>query len=278
MVLDHREGEDVEEVGRAGVRGGGELVEQAEEGHVRRHLQLEVHVAAAALQARDIPVRVIAPIPPKTELARHAASTFGGEVVEHGDGASGAVFVDALFGIGLSRPLSDDHRNLVARLHAAHLRSVAFDVPSGVDADSGACPDGLPHFDLTLAFGAWKPAHFAGEGLETIGAARLVEKDPNVSVLLIEAGEEDTHKHGGGFFKLPIAALGFQATPWHWGYETEEEPELLMKGEHWAPRDFRRKARGHSPAKRGGSCGRREIKRETGLSGTSWYGATVSAA
>lgn len=133
------------------------------------------YVAAAALQARDIPVRVIAPIPPKTELARHAASTFGGEVVEHGDGASGAVFVDALFGIGLSRPLSDDHRNLIARLHAAHLRSVAFDVPSGVDADSGACPDGLPQFDLTLAFGAWKPAHFAGEGLETIGAARLVD-------------------------------------------------------------------------------------------------------
>ena len=61
------------------------------------------------------------------------------------------------------------------------------------------------------------------------------EKDPNVSVLLIEAGEEDTHKHGGGFFKLPIAALGFQATPHHWGYECDEEPELLMQGKHWAP-------------------------------------------
>ena len=65
-------------------------------------------------------------------------------------------------------------------------------------------------------------------------AARLIE-DPDVRVLLLEAGQEDTHKYGSGFFKLPIAALGFQATPHHWGYETESEPELMMKGEHWAP-------------------------------------------
>jgi len=63
-------------------------------------------------------------------------------------------------------------------------------------------------------------------------AARLVE-DPAVRVLIIEAGTEDTHARGGGFFKVPIAALGFQATPHHWGYETEAEHELLMKGAHW---------------------------------------------
>lgn len=65
-------------------------------------------------------------------------------------------------------------------------------------------------------------------------AARLVE-DPAIRVLILEAGAEDSHKHGSGFFKVPIAALGFQATPYHWGYETESEPELVMKGHHWAP-------------------------------------------
>ena len=64
-------------------------------------------------------------------------------------------------------------------------------------------------------------------------AARLVD-DPSVHVLLLEAGEEDTHRRGGGFFKLPIAALGFKATPYHWDYETEDEPELMMEGAHWA--------------------------------------------
>ena len=50
VVLDHRGGEDVEEVGRARVGGGGELVEEAEERHVRRELQLKVGVAAALLE------------------------------------------------------------------------------------------------------------------------------------------------------------------------------------------------------------------------------------
>jgi len=133
------------------------------------------YVAAAALRARGLPVKVVAPIAPKTDLARHAAGTFDGEVVTTGEGVRGTVFVDAMFGIGLSRPLSDEHRALIRALHAAHERSVAFDVPSGIDADSGDGPDGLPHFDLTLAFGAWKPAHFSGDALQALGAVRLVE-------------------------------------------------------------------------------------------------------
>ena len=133
------------------------------------------YVAAAALKARGIQVRVIAPIVPKTELARHAASIFDGDVQQAAQGASGAVFVDALFGIGLSRPLSDEHLRLICDLHASHFRSVALDVPSGIDSDSGEGPDDLPVFDLTLAFGAWKPAHFAGSTLQKIGTARLVD-------------------------------------------------------------------------------------------------------
>ncbi|WP_370184381.1 NAD(P)H-hydrate dehydratase [Alteriqipengyuania sp.] len=133
------------------------------------------YVAAAALKARGVAVRVVAPTPSKTELARHAASTFDGEVLEDARDTSGSVFVDALFGIGLSRPLSDDHRALLTVLHASHRHSVALDVPSGVDADTGDGPDDLPAFDLTLAFGAWKPAHFSGRALAKIGVARLVD-------------------------------------------------------------------------------------------------------
>lgn len=53
-------------------------------------------------------------------------------------------------------------------------------------------------------------------------------------MLLIEAGVED---RGSPFFKLPLAALGFQATPHHWGYETEDEAQLVMRGKHWEPMD-----------------------------------------
>jgi len=133
------------------------------------------YVAAAALKARGLPVRVVAPIEPKTDQAQRAAGTFDGEVLDHADGLSGAVFVDALFGIGLSRPLADNLARCLRSLHASHGLSVALDVPSGVDADTGACPDDLPHFDLTVSFGAWKPAHFTGDALDRLGTVRLVE-------------------------------------------------------------------------------------------------------
>ena len=61
---------------------------------------------AAALRARGLPVKLVAPIAPKTDLAKRAAGTFDGEVLESGDSLHGAVFVDAMFGIGLSRPLT----------------------------------------------------------------------------------------------------------------------------------------------------------------------------
>ena len=133
------------------------------------------YVAAAALRARGLPVKVVAPIAPKTDLARRAADTFNEEVLESAENQHGTVFVDAMFGIGLSRPLTDEHLALIRTLHDAHTRSVALDVPSGIDSDSGEGPEELPSFDLTLAFGAWKPAHFGGGSLAKIGAPRLVE-------------------------------------------------------------------------------------------------------
>jgi len=135
------------------------------------------YVAAAALKARGVPVRVVAPIEPKTEQAKRAAATFDGEVLDHAAGSHGAVFVDALFGIGLARPVSDDLRRLLTDLRASHSLAVALDVPSGVDADTGACPDDLPSYDLTLSFGAWKPAHFTGDALAKLGVVRLVDID-----------------------------------------------------------------------------------------------------
>ncbi len=132
------------------------------------------YVAAAALRQRGVPVRVVAPIGPKSELARRAAGLFEGEVRQDAAGVSGAVFVDALFGIGLSRPISDEHLGLIRSLHASHTRSVAFDLPSGIDTDYGEGPDDLLCFDLTLAFGAWKPAHFGGSALDKVGEPRLV--------------------------------------------------------------------------------------------------------
>ncbi|MFX8782084.1 NAD(P)H-hydrate epimerase, partial [Acinetobacter baumannii] len=91
-------------------------------------------------------------------------------------GLSGEVLVDCLFGSGLTRPLADPLAGLLQGLAAAHGRLVAIDLPSWIAADSGAVLNaGLPTADLTIALGAWKPAHFAMPGCTALGALRLVD-------------------------------------------------------------------------------------------------------
>ncbi len=88
-----------------------------------------------------------------------------------------ALYVDALFGIGLSRCLAAD-AFLVAKAlenssqnHSAKLVSV--DVPSGLCADSGkdlSVGNALAiRPDLTVSFGYWKLGHALGDGAERCG-------------------------------------------------------------------------------------------------------------
>jgi len=131
------------------------------------------YVIARSLQERGLDVAVIAPMSPQTSAAKNACAAWGGAPVED---ARGGVFVDCLFGTGLSRSLDDD---LVARLNAlcdAHDFCVAVDMPSGIDSDSGEMLNaGLPAYDLTLALGAWKFAHWQMPAMERLGAQRLVD-------------------------------------------------------------------------------------------------------
>lgn len=71
--------------------------------------------------------------------------------------------IDALFGIGLSRPITAPVlRDLFARVSKAERPiRVAVDVPSGIDSDTGKTPDGgsALRADLTVTFHAFKPCH-----------------------------------------------------------------------------------------------------------------------
>lgn len=116
------------------------------------------YVAARLLKARGAAVRVAALAAPATELAQVARVAWDGPVEALGaDTAPAPLIVDALFGVGLTRPLSDD-LTAVLRLFAGR-RILAVDVPSGVasDGDAGWLPP-LPA-DVTVALGALKPAH-----------------------------------------------------------------------------------------------------------------------
>ena len=131
------------------------------------------YVIARVLAERGLSVAVIAPLEPATDAARAARGAWGGEVVAE---ACGSVLVDCLFGTGLSRPLGDDLLQALSALADAHPVRLAVDLPSGVDSDTGATlNDGLPHYDLTLALGAWKRAHWLMPASALMGERRLVD-------------------------------------------------------------------------------------------------------
>ncbi|APX88353.1 hypothetical protein BV394_00245 [Brevirhabdus pacifica] len=94
---------------------------------------------------------------------------FGAPEVEAVD-----LVVDALFGIGLSRPLEGVIAELVRGIgqRTGAARVVAVDMPSGLDGDSGRIPSGgvAIRADLTVTFHTAKPGHYLARGPEHCGA------------------------------------------------------------------------------------------------------------
>ncbi len=68
------------------------------------------------------------------------------------------VVIDALFGIGLARPLTDEVAAVLAAVPAS-ARRVAVDVPSGRCADTGDVLGAAFAADLVVTFHAEKPVH-----------------------------------------------------------------------------------------------------------------------
>lgn len=133
------------------------------------------YVIARRLRESGNAVSVIAPLEPATDAAREARRRWDGPVGTAAAGAPGDVFVDCLFGSGLSRPLVAEHALALRDLVARHRTCIAVDVPSGIASDSGAVlNERLPVYDLTLALGAWKFAHWSLPGRALMGQLRLV--------------------------------------------------------------------------------------------------------
>jgi hydroxyethylthiazole kinase-like uncharacterized protein yjeF len=130
------------------------------------------YVIAETLRRKGLSVTVIAPHEPKTDAAQHARALYGGTI---GDAGHGGVFVDCLFGSGLTRPLGAEIAGLLRELARHHHYRIAVDLPSGVESDSGSMlDDALPHYHLTVALGAWKFAHWLMPAMARMGERRLV--------------------------------------------------------------------------------------------------------
>jgi hydroxyethylthiazole kinase-like uncharacterized protein yjeF len=81
--------------------------------------------------------------------------------------------VDGILGIGGRGGLRAGAAELAQA--AADRPTVAVDLPSGVDADTGAAGDDAVRADVTVTFGALKPGLVVGRGAELAGEVRLVD-------------------------------------------------------------------------------------------------------
>ena len=81
--------------------------------------------------------------------------------------------VDGLFGTGLARPLAGAHRALVQKLNALGAPILALDVPSGLDADTGAIMGCAVRASHTITFIAYKPGLLTLDGPDHCGELKL---------------------------------------------------------------------------------------------------------
>lgn len=72
------------------------------------------------------------------------------------EGKEYTIMVDALFGVGLSRDITDEYARAVEQFNAAKAFKLALDVPSGIDSDNGSVHECAVRADMTVTFGFCK--------------------------------------------------------------------------------------------------------------------------
>ncbi len=91
------------------------------------------------------------------------------------DLAAAEAVVDALLGVGVRGELRDPLSAVVAVVNDAGLPVIAVDVPTGVDADSGAVASAAIRADVTVTFGTAKTGLLQYPGAAAVGTLTVVD-------------------------------------------------------------------------------------------------------
>lgn len=79
------------------------------------------------------------------------------------------VIVDAIYGIGLNKPIEGDTRELINKLNSERAFKLAVDIPSGINGDSGEVMGAAFKADLTVSFSCYKRGMLFGKGRDHCG-------------------------------------------------------------------------------------------------------------
>ena len=84
-------------------------------------------------------------------------------------GGGAAIIVDAIFGIGLNKPVTGEYLQVIEMLNAEHAFKFALDVPSGLNPDTGEVMGECFIADETVTFSCYKPGMLFGNGRDMCG-------------------------------------------------------------------------------------------------------------
>ncbi|WP_035640175.1 NAD(P)H-hydrate epimerase, partial [Bradyrhizobium sp. ORS 375] len=94
-----------------------------------------------------------------------------------------ALIIDALFGAGLSRPVSGEPHEVIAAINANGAPVLAVDLPSGINGTTGAVMGIAVRATETVTFFRKKPAHLLLPGRQHCGRVRLADIGIDAHVL-----------------------------------------------------------------------------------------------
>jgi hydroxyethylthiazole kinase-like uncharacterized protein yjeF len=102
----------------------------------------------------------------------------GGRIADAGRIGQADLIIDGLLGIGGRGGLREPFARLAAEADQARQRGatvVAVDLPSGIDADTGAVEGPAVRADVTVTFGALKPGLLVDPGASRAGTVELID-------------------------------------------------------------------------------------------------------
>lgn len=98
-----------------------------------------------------------------------AAKRAGVAVSTEWDPEEGELLIDALFGVGLNRPIEGETKDLIVRMNESGKTIVSADLPSGLHADVGTVLGAAVHADCTVTMQARKAGMLLGQGRALCG-------------------------------------------------------------------------------------------------------------
>lgn len=138
----------------------------------RGHNGDDARAAAEAMHSRDV---VLINVEDPARALEHFTSSLD---------SNPTLLIDGLFGIGLNKPVEGAWRDLIAAMNRTAIPTLAIDVPSGLDAETGR-PLGIAvRADVTLTLGAPKRGLLATTAWPHVGRLMLAR-----DIGLVECGE-----------------------------------------------------------------------------------------